>query len=89
MAKKEFEFTENLMRLIAAELRLLNGMTAAREMFGKPYFALGIGEKTIVDQTVLGMVAANFHTLSPETFADQTARNPVGFVTPASGTAQS
>jgi hypothetical protein len=75
-------FSENLLRLIAAELRLLNGMTAAREMFGKSYFSLGMGEKAIVDQTVIGFVAANFHTLSPETLADQTATNPVGFGIP-------
>jgi hypothetical protein len=83
MAKKEFDFSENVMRLIAAELRLLNGMTVAREMFGKAYFALGVNEKAVVDQTVLAMVAANFHSLSPETFAGQTIKNPIGFVPPA------
>jgi hypothetical protein len=76
------DFSENLVKLIAAELRLLNGMTVAREMFAKSYFSLGVGEKAVVDQTVLSMVAANFHSLSPETFADQT-RNPVGFGIPS------
>jgi hypothetical protein len=36
-------FPVNLMRMIAAELHLLNGMTAAREIFGKSYFSLGSG----------------------------------------------
>jgi hypothetical protein len=46
---------ENLLRAIAAELHLLNGMTAAREMFGRSYFSLGIGEKTAVDQATIGI----------------------------------
>jgi hypothetical protein len=55
----EEKFSDNLMRVIAAELHLLIGMTAAREMFGKSYFSLGLSEKTAVDQTVFGMIAAN------------------------------
>lgn len=37
----EEKFSDNLLRVFAAELRRLNGMTAAREMFGKSDFALG------------------------------------------------
>jgi hypothetical protein len=38
----EETFDQNLMRMIAAELHFLGGMTAAREMFGKGYFLLGL-----------------------------------------------
>jgi hypothetical protein len=33
------KFSENLKRLIAAELHFLNRMTASQEMFGKSYFS--------------------------------------------------
>jgi hypothetical protein len=77
-------FRENLLRAIAAELHLLNGMTAAREMFGKSYFALGAGEKTAVDQAVIGMVAANYQWLTPESLAAQSTQQPMGFRAPTS-----
>jgi hypothetical protein len=50
MAAADELFSENLLRAIAAELHLLNGMTAAREMFGKSYFSLGAGEQAAVNQ---------------------------------------
>jgi hypothetical protein len=56
-------------RAIAAQLHFLNGMTAAREMFGKSYFSLGLSEKFAVDQAVLGMVAANYQSLTAESLA--------------------
>ena len=34
------EYALNVLKLVASELRLLNGMTAAREMYGKSYFSL-------------------------------------------------
>jgi hypothetical protein len=75
----EEKFSDNLLRAIAAELHFLSGMTAAREMFGKSYFSLGIGEKGAVDQAVFGMVAANFQTLTAESLAAQESRQPAGF----------
>ena len=63
------EYALNVLKLVASELRLLNGMTAAREMYGKSYFSLGIGEKIAVDQAVQGMVSGNFHAVTPEYFA--------------------
>jgi hypothetical protein len=44
-------FSDNLLRAVAAELHLLNRVTAAREMFSKSYFSLGMVEKATVDQT--------------------------------------
>ena len=76
-------FSDNLLRMIAAELHLLNGMTAAHEMFGKSYFALGLGEKTSVDHTVLQMLTANYHWVTAEMpAAPKAPPGPVGFRAP-------
>jgi hypothetical protein len=79
----EEKFSDNLLRVVAAELRLLNGMTVAREMFSKSYFALGVSEKVTVDQTVLSMVASNYQGLTPEMLAGQKAPEAVDFLTPS------
>jgi hypothetical protein len=50
MADKSFE--QNLLRMIAGTLHTLTCITAAREMFGKSYFSLGIAEKVAVDNAV-------------------------------------
>jgi hypothetical protein len=78
----EEKFSDNLLRAIAAELHFLNGMTAAREMFAKSYFSLGLSEKIAVDQAVLGMVAANYQTLTAESLAAQQSQQPMGFRAP-------
>jgi hypothetical protein len=84
----EEKFSDNLMRAVAAELHFLNGMTAAREMFGKSYFSLGVSEKIAVDQAVLGMVAANYQSLTAESLAAQASPQQAGFGTPHVGTTQ-
>src|SRR6185437_805643 len=71
MATDEFQL--NLMRLFCAELYFLLGMNAAREMYGKSYFALGLGEKAAVDQAVFGTVANTYQSLTPEFLRDQQA----------------
>jgi invasion protein IalB len=48
MADETFE--QNLLRMIAGTLHNLTVLTAAREMFGRSYFSLGVSEKAIVDQ---------------------------------------
>jgi hypothetical protein len=77
-------FTDNLLRAIAAEVHVLTGLIAAREMFGKSYFSLGVSEKVTVDQTVLNMVAANYQNLTPELLASQKAQEAMGFRVPTS-----
>src|SRR5690242_15151004 len=62
-------FSDNLLRAVAAELHLLNRVTAAREMFSKSYFSLGMVEKATVDQTVMSMVAGNYQSMTPEALA--------------------
>ncbi len=61
-------FSDNLLRAVAAELHLLNRVTAAREMFSK----------ATVDQTVTSMVGGNYQSVTPEALASHRAREPAG-----------
>lgn len=79
----EEKFTDNLLRAAVAQLHLLNGLTFAREMFGKSYFALGAAEKATVDQTMINMLAGNYQSLTLEALASQKASEPVGFLAQA------
>lgn len=82
-------FETNLMRLIAAELRSLNCIATARDMFGKGYAELGVGERAVVDQTVQSMVAGQFHSLTPAVFEPaqkpEEPKAPIGFHIPSAG----
>jgi hypothetical protein len=73
------KFETNLLRVVAAELYLSLGLQVAREMYGKSYFALGIGEKAAVDQTVFAQVGANYQAMTPEFLKNQGVKQPVGF----------
>ncbi len=75
-------FHDNLLRAVAAELHLLNRMTAAREMFAKSYFSLGVAEKATLDQTVMSMVAGTYQSFTPSRHAQE----PVGFRVPTEKT---
>jgi hypothetical protein len=79
-------FSDNLLRAVAAELHLLNRMTVAREMFSKSYFSLGMVEKTTVDQAVTSMVGGNYQSITPEALASHRAHEPVGFRAPTEKT---
>jgi len=81
----EEKFNDNLMRMVAAELHLLNSVTVAREMFGRGYYALGAGEKAIVDQTVFASVQGNYQAITPPFLASQATTQPMGFRAPAQG----
>jgi len=59
-------FDTNLVRFLAAELYLSLSLQFVREMYGKSYFALGVGERANVDQTLQGIVGANYQGLTPE-----------------------
>jgi hypothetical protein len=72
-------FETNLLRTIASSVYFLVSMNAAREMFGKSYFALGISEKAAVDQAAIAAVAANYQVLTPEFLKAQTTPQKVGF----------
>ncbi len=73
------EFLINLLRATAASSYFQAGLLAAREMFGKSYFSLGIGEKVAVDQAVLAYVAGNYQAITPENLAAQQAKQQMGF----------
>jgi hypothetical protein len=77
MADKDFE--SNLLRLVAAETFFLCSLNAAREMYGKSYFSLGVAEKQSLDQQVLSQIGGNFQSLTPEWFGGQTGGPTVGF----------
>lgn len=74
-------FTENLMRVLVSEMHFLNCQMAAREMFQRGYFALGVAEKAAVDQAVLATIAGNYVGVTKEWLAGPQL-NPVGFVHP-------
>ena len=74
-------FDTQLTRLIAAELYFLLGMNVARELYGKSYFALGVGEKQMLDQTVLAQVAGNFAAITPELLKGPRGPQAAGFQT--------
>jgi hypothetical protein len=73
------KFAINLLRMSAACAYFEAGLAAAREMFGKSYFALGAQEKTVVDQTVFGHVQTNYISITPEMLEGQQGRQPMGF----------
>lgn len=72
-------FTDNLLRAIYAQLNFQTSLLAAREMYGKGYFELGVLEKATLDQTVGGMVSASFQHLTPESLASHVQHGPMGF----------
>jgi hypothetical protein len=78
-------FGDNLLRMVAAELHFSNCVAAAREMFGKSYFALGGAEKIAIDQAVFGHFAGNYQAITPDALVAQKAPQPVGFQAPAKG----
>jgi len=77
------KFETNLLRVIAAEMLFSLGLQAAREMYGKSYFALGLGERAAVDQAVIGAIGGNYQALTPEFLKGQMPKQPVGFQPPA------
>jgi hypothetical protein len=75
----EERFSENLNRLIAAELHFFNRMTASREMFGNSYFSLGISEKAVVDQTVTATISGIYQGITPASLEAPHVEQPMGF----------
>lgn len=75
-------FSDNLLRMIVAEMHVSNCAAAARDLFQRSYYALGQTERAIVDKTILDMVAGNFQVLTADFLASQKQQNPVGFVPP-------
>jgi hypothetical protein len=65
------DFQLEVIKLVAAELYFLTGMTASREMYGKSYFSLGVSEKAAVDQAVWTQISGNLAAITPQVFAKQ------------------
>jgi len=66
------DFQINLLKFISAELYFLAGLLASREMYGKSYYALGVGEKAAVDQAVNSQIFGNLATITPALFVQPT-----------------
>jgi hypothetical protein len=73
------EFSQNLLRVLVAEMHFSNCVAVAREMFGRSYFSLGASEKAAVDQVVLAGVGGNYSAITREWLAGQQTQQPVGF----------
>jgi hypothetical protein len=78
---KDELFNQNLLRLLCAESFFLASLNAAREMYGKSYFALGAVEKQALDQMVLNSIGGNYQSLTPDWFGAPT-QGPTGFQPP-------
>jgi len=79
----EQKFSDNLLRVIAAEMHVLNCSQAARDLFGKSYYSLGQTERSIVDKTILELIGGNFQTLTADYLATPKIQEPVGFRAPS------
>jgi len=78
------DFATNLVRFVASQMHVLIGLQMAQDMFGKSYHSLGAMEKVAVDQAALGMVAANYNSITPEYLRTQPqTQQPMGFQSPA------
>jgi hypothetical protein len=77
------KFETNLLKMISAQLYFSLAMQAAREMYGKSYFSLGVAEKATLDGVVWQNVEGNFQALKPDFAMFQTAQKPVGFQNPS------
>lgn len=81
----EEKFSDNLLRMIAAELHFSNCLAVSQHLLGKPYLALSPVERGLVDRAVMENVAPNYQNITPKLLSHQEAPQPMGFVTPASG----
>ena len=71
----EEKFSDNLLRAIYAQLHFQSGLLAAREMYGKSYFSLGVTEKMTLDQMVFGAIASNYQSITAEGLAPTNLKN--------------
>jgi hypothetical protein len=77
--KMAYESPEiDLIRLLIAEIWLGISMKAARELYGRSYFSLGVMEKFALDQSLATIVAGHYCALTPQ-FAKSRPRQVAGF----------
>jgi hypothetical protein len=69
----------DLMHLLIAEIWCGISMKAARELYGRSYFSLGMGEKFALDQMLASMVATNYCALTPRLTSPPPPRSAAGF----------
>ena len=73
------DFTNNLIRLLASEMHFQSVLLASREMFGKSYYALGVHEKAVLEQSVVAQIGGNYTAITPAFLAGQQAPQSMGF----------
>jgi hypothetical protein len=76
------DFLTNVARMIAGTLYFSARMQAAREMYGKSYFALGVAEQASLDQLVFAQVFANYEGVTAENLAKTQTQPVAGFQPP-------
>jgi hypothetical protein len=72
MGQNNFEV--DLLRLLVAEIWFAISMKAARELYGRSYFALGVGERLALDQVVAATVGATYSEITPALLRPQSKR---------------
>ena len=72
MGQQNFEV--DLLRLLVAEIWFAISMKAARELYGRSYFALGVGERVALDHVMAMMVGATYSDVTPTLFRPQPKR---------------
>lgn len=81
-------FETSLLRMIAANSCALLLLQISHDLFGKPYFSLGVEEKKAVDSQLERMSAHMFGWIAPGLFPEEGSRSGMGFQPPpASGSA--
>ncbi|PYX81378.1 MAG: hypothetical protein DMG70_19830 [Acidobacteria bacterium] len=70
----EHSFEVDLLRLLVAEIWFAISMKAARELYGRSYFALGVGERLALEQVVAATLGAIYSEITPVLLRPQTKR---------------
>lgn len=80
------DYQANLARISAAALHSVVVLLIAKEMFGKGLFALGVGEREIVEQAAFQLIGGYHQGLSPEKLQAGAPGRPMGFQTGSAAT---
>ena len=72
MGQQNFEV--DLLRLLVAEIWFAISMKAARELYGRSYFALGVGERVALDHMIVATVGATYSVITPALLRPQPRR---------------
>lgn len=77
--KPDDNYEANLLRYVSATAYTITSLLAAQQLFGRGYCSLSPIEKAAVDQTVNGLIAGNYHSLTSDYFAGARQAGKAGF----------